>query len=355
MDFLALSRMWAQVSSEAVEEAEAVAEAKYGPKGKGGKGGFKGAAQASSFPDLYAKTFQQWEPETYQPDPDVVAFCKNYKIEEHVMGQLDELMKNRKATFEEDMLRLTNDLDRCRNPNGLLICKIKQMREGTFVGQWLKPDPEINHFTKKFNLDAEAQKRFAECICRHTPAKRQAVYMELELHLEASQNPSAFMMMNLKKIGDGESLGPVQEHAGGGKGKKGDKGDSKGDSKGGKDDRRDDRRDDRGRERERDREPNRDQRDRRGEDRDRNRGYNDDRHGDRGNRDSDRNYDKDRRDRDYGDRDRDRDRNSGRNYDRDRRDDRSRSRGHGDGRDRRDQDSSRRRDGEFESWDSFRR
>merc|ERR1719163_1789840 len=108
-------------------------------------------------------------------------------------------MMNRQDTFEEDMLRLWTDLEEARSPNGLLIHHMRQMEEGSFVGQ-CKPDPEMTHLIKKFQLDAEAKKRLSDCVCRHPPEKRMKYYEQLELHLDASQKPSAAAMMLLRKI-----------------------------------------------------------------------------------------------------------------------------------------------------------
>lgn len=254
-----------------------------------------------------------------EADERVKKLCAKYNIEEHVESQLDKLMMDRQDTFDEDIRRLYNDLERCRNTNGMLITKIKQMREGTFVGQWAKPDPEITHFSKKFKLDTEAVRRLSEAISRHTPEMRQKIYIELELHLDESSNPSALVMMFLRKIANGESLGPVEPRAGG-KGKKG-KGESKdGDDRdrdgerGRGDDRRNDRREDR--DDRRDDRRDRDQRGGRGEDarHQRHRSRSRDRGEIRGRNDAD------RRDRDYGQSrdDRDTNRRSDRNNDRDR-------------------------------------
>merc|ERR1719253_2089031 len=98
---------------------------------------------------------------------------------------------------------------------------MKQMEDGSFVGQ-CKPDPEMVHIIKKFKLDTEAKKRLTDCVCRHTPEKRQKYYTELELHLDASSKPSAAAMMLLRKIKDGISLGAPERKGGGKGGGKGD-------------------------------------------------------------------------------------------------------------------------------------
>lgn len=290
-----------------------------------------------------------------EPDARVKDLCFKHNIETHLMAQLDLLLADRdkrQGTMDDDIRRLYHDLDRCANPNGRLVIKIKQIRDGTFVGLWAEPDPEIAHFQKKFKLDAEAVRRFSEAISLHSPDKRQDMYVELENHLTASANPSALMMTFLKKIALGESLGEVKGSGKGGKSKdNGRKGDDRGrDDRRDRDDRRrddgDDRRqryrsrsggggggrgrdsgggrgrdDDRGGKGGRDDYGGRDDRDRRSDNKRDDYGGRDDRGSARGSG-SDRNYDREERDRGGSDRgggrhgeERDRDRG------RDRRDD----------------------------------
>jgi len=256
-----------------------------------GKGGSSGKQMVSD---------ESWDPTSLAPD--IADLCRRFDIDDNRAYQLSELLEPRKETRDEDVKRLWNDLERSRNPMGLLITKIKQLREGTFVGQWLKPDPEMQHFKRKFNLDSEATRRLEECVSRHSKERRQKYYAELELHLEASHNPSALIMMQLKKIANGEDLGEVKEQGGNtGKGKaKGKKGEpEKDDNKG----RRGSRSRSNHRQRSRSRRAQRDEgdRSRRDYDRDGNRDgrFNDFYANDRDRRDSDRDNDRERtRDRD---------------------------------------------------------
>merc|ERR1712129_177328 len=204
----------------------------------------------------------------------------------------NDLMRERKDTFEADMARRWTDLERAQSPNGLLVSQMRQMREGTFIGK-NAPDPEYAEIVKRFKLDNTAEEKLLDCLSRHPYEKRKEYYAPLDRFLSASGNPSAVAMGLLRKIGEGEPLG---EPKGKGKGK-GDEG------KGGRDGNRDQDRD------------RRDQdRDRHDRDRDRSRGR-EDRGRDRG------------RDDGYRDRGRD-DRDQGRDdgY-RDNRDDRDRGRG----------------------------
>jgi len=106
--------------------------------------------------------------------PEIVELCDTYHVDEFHTKKLHDMLMERPETMEADIIRLWNDLAEARNPNGLLNSFMKQMDEGTFVGQ-CEPDPEMMHLIRKFNLDAEAKKRLTDCVCRHKPEKKTEV------------------------------------------------------------------------------------------------------------------------------------------------------------------------------------
>mmetsp|Transcript_25179 Transcript_25179/g.57900 ORF Transcript_25179/g.57900 Transcript_25179/m.57900 type:complete len:286 (-) Transcript_25179:35-892(-) len=139
-------------------------------------------------------------------DPDVQELGDYFNIEDRHVKRLNELMKGRKATFEADLLRLYDVLERAHSPAGLLVVKMREMEEGTFIGK-AKPCPKLSSMIKKFKLDGEAEGKLADILARYDEDKRQDYLGQLERHLEASNKPSAMAMMLLKKLGDGQPLG----------------------------------------------------------------------------------------------------------------------------------------------------
>mmetsp|Transcript_45517 Transcript_45517/g.83323 ORF Transcript_45517/g.83323 Transcript_45517/m.83323 type:complete len:282 (+) Transcript_45517:121-966(+) len=139
-------------------------------------------------------------------DPDVQELGDYFNIEDRHVKRLNELMKGRKATFEADLLRLYDVLERAHSPAGLLVVKMREMEEGTFIGK-AKPCPKLVSMIKKFKLDSEAEGKLADILARYDEEKRQDYLGQLERHLEASNKPSAMAMMLLKKLGDGQPLG----------------------------------------------------------------------------------------------------------------------------------------------------
>lgn len=144
-------------------------------------------------------------------DPDVMELCEHFHVEEHHVERLDKLMKKRRSTFEEDMLKLWEKMSEARNPLAMLMTKLKEMEDGTFVGTIV--DKDVQRFVRLYNIDDQAEKRLTDILVRWKQDKRAQYVADLERHLEVSARPSATVMMLLKKLGGGEALpkpGPVQ-------------------------------------------------------------------------------------------------------------------------------------------------
>ncbi|CAJ1340153.1 unnamed protein product [Effrenium voratum] len=262
--------------------------------------------------------------------PDIQELCDEFYIETRHIEKLNELMKDRHETWNEDLKKLREIMEEARSPCGMLVVKMKEMEDGTFVA--INRDKRMQHLKEKFKLDRIAETRLSDILARCSDEKKDEYYHDLERHFECSGKPSATAMLLMKKLANGEPLGPPgrpgpgswldkqkngerEDRHGGGGGGGGGGGDRGGDRGGGGRDYGGDRRGGGGGGRtEMKRSRDRDHRDRRGGDRgDRDRGDRD-----RGDRDRG-----ERGDRDRGDRDR-RSRSRGRREDRDRRDDRER-------------------------------
>merc|ERR1719373_1505151 len=83
---------------------------------------------------------------------------------------------------------------------------MREMEEGTFVGK-AKADKDLAAMSKKFKLDDQAESKLADILARYDEKKRKEYLVEIEKHLEVSNRPSAMVMMLLRKLGDGASLG----------------------------------------------------------------------------------------------------------------------------------------------------
>eukprot|EP00913_Durusdinium_trenchii_P016847 g15837.t1 len=139
-------------------------------------------------------------------DPDVQELCDYFHIEERHARRLNDIMKNREDTFVADMERLYDVLERANSPAGLLVVKMREMEEGTFVGK-VKADKDLAAVSKKYKLDEQAESKLADILARYDDARRKEYLIEIERHLEVSNRPSAMAMLLLRKLGEGQSLG----------------------------------------------------------------------------------------------------------------------------------------------------
>merc|ERR1719277_463422 len=83
---------------------------------------------------------------------------------------------------------------------------MREMEEGTFVGK-AKASGQLATISKKFKLDDPAESKLADILNRYDEKKRNEYVAEIEKHLEVSNRPSAMVMMLLRKLGEGQSLG----------------------------------------------------------------------------------------------------------------------------------------------------
>lgn len=138
-------------------------------------------------------------------NPDVQELADHFGLDERITKRLDDEMKNRQDTFEGDLIALWDILETARVPAGLLSVKIKEMQDGTFIGE-PKMDKDIKEFKKKYNLDDQATRKLAEVLQNRSSTRKDDIEL-IHRHLETSNKPSARIMMMLGKLRSGEPLG----------------------------------------------------------------------------------------------------------------------------------------------------
>lgn len=166
----------------------------------------QGEASGNPMLSMLMKKPGDVEMETMGPiDPDVQELCDHFNIEERHVVKLGELMKSRQDTFEGDMLKLWEELERARVPNGMLVVTMREMENGRFIGKGTHKD--LNDLCERHKLDETATSKLGDILARYEEDRRQEYMREVDRHLEVSSRPSAMVMMLLKKLGNGESLG----------------------------------------------------------------------------------------------------------------------------------------------------
>jgi hypothetical protein len=136
---------------------------------------------------------------------EVQELADHFGLDERQTRDLDALLKNRKDTFGDDVYGLWANLKNAHNPGAMCTVKMREMRDGSFVGR-AKPSPEVRELQKKFKLDDQAMGQLAQ-IFGGTGDTKKDMLDQLDRHLEVSNQPSSRVMMLLKKLRMGEPLG----------------------------------------------------------------------------------------------------------------------------------------------------
>merc|ERR1719413_113610 len=142
------------------------------------------------------------KPEDEEIDPDVRELGDYFNIEERWIKRLNETMKKRMDTKEQDIAKLYEVLERARSPTGLLTVKIGEMECGQFVGK-IKPDKDVERLARKFKLDDHVTSRLTELAVRRRGSKEQDLE-RIEQHLRYCKRPSAMATLLAGKLLEGE-------------------------------------------------------------------------------------------------------------------------------------------------------
>ncbi|CAE7716302.1 unnamed protein product [Symbiodinium sp. CCMP2456] len=141
-------------------------------------------------------------------DPQVSELAEYHGLDDRATRALDEEMKKRRATFESDLQALWVGLEGAKNPSGMLMMKLKDMRMGTFKGMTAL-DKQIHDFAKRNRLDAQAAVKLAEVL--HNRDDIEADLSKIQKHLERSNKPSSLVMMMLRDLREGKPIKELQE------------------------------------------------------------------------------------------------------------------------------------------------
>merc|ERR1719373_1335552 len=126
--------------------------------------------------------------ENLEIDPDVRELGDYFNIEDRWIKRLNETMKKRRDTKEQDIAKLYEVLERARSPTGLLTVKIGEMECGQFVGK-IKPDKDVERLARKFKLDDHVTSRLTEVVVRRRGSKEEDLE-RIEQHLRYCKRPS---------------------------------------------------------------------------------------------------------------------------------------------------------------------
>merc|ERR1719161_500937 len=162
-------------------------------------------------PDVAAQNITQQRALEYEQEknnsmviePEVVELAHHFQLTDRHARMLDEQLKKRNDTYEDDIAAMYEILKGAKNPADLLMVSIRWMAEGTFNG--IKtPNPDVEKAAKKYKLDAPSACKLAEVLeSRKDPDDD---LRKISSHLERSNKPSSLVMMMLKNLKSGNPI-----------------------------------------------------------------------------------------------------------------------------------------------------
>lgn len=139
-------------------------------------------------------------------EPEVIEFAAHFDLSDRHAKALNEVLKHRNNTYDDDLGALYEVLGKCNNPAqkaDLLNMNIRWMREGTFNGMY-GPNLDVHAAATKYKLDAPAACKLSEALENRQDSEDDM--RKICLHLERSNRPSSLVMMFLKELKAGNSI-----------------------------------------------------------------------------------------------------------------------------------------------------
>jgi len=150
-----------------------------------------------------AMEFEQQKANSLAIEPEVVELAHHFQLTDRHARMLDEQLKKRNDTYEDDIAAMYEILKGAKNPADLLMVSIRWMAEGTFNGT-ATPNPDVAKAAKKYKLDAPSACKLAEVLeGRKDPDED---LRKVNTHLERSNKPSSLVMMMLKNLKAGNAV-----------------------------------------------------------------------------------------------------------------------------------------------------
>mmetsp|Transcript_29666 Transcript_29666/g.81661 ORF Transcript_29666/g.81661 Transcript_29666/m.81661 type:complete len:420 (-) Transcript_29666:2-1261(-) len=160
---------------------------------------------AVNFTQQQALEYEQEKANSTKLEAEVLELQHHFNLTDRHARLLDEQLKKRNNTFEDDVAAMYEILKGAKNPADLLMVSVRWMAEGVFRGT-RTPNPEVEKVAKKYKLDAPSACKLAEVLeGRSDP---EGDLRKVCTHLERSNRPSALVMMMLKDLKSGN---PVEE------------------------------------------------------------------------------------------------------------------------------------------------
>merc|ERR1719237_279040 len=150
-----------------------------------------------------ALEYEEEKSKSTKLEPEVIELAHHFNLTDRHARLLDEQLKKRNNTFDDDVAAMYEILKGAKNPADLLMVSVRWMAEGVFNGT-RTPNPDVEKVAKKYKLDAPSACKLAEVLeSRNDPDND---LRKICTHLDRSNRPSALVMMMLKDLKSGNAV-----------------------------------------------------------------------------------------------------------------------------------------------------
>merc|ERR1740117_194194 len=110
-----------------------------------------------------AVEYEQEKKSSMVVEPEVIELAHHFQVTDRHARMLDEQLKKRNDTYEEDIASMYEILKGAKNPADLLMVSIRWMADGTFNGLDT-PNPDVGKAAKRYKLDPPSACKLAEVL-----------------------------------------------------------------------------------------------------------------------------------------------------------------------------------------------
>merc|ERR1719446_844945 len=130
-----------------------------------------------------AMEYEQEKANSSTMEPEVIELSHHFNLTDRHARMLDEQLKKRNNSYEDDIAAMYEILKGAKNPADLLMVSIRWMAEGVFNGT-KTPNEAVEKLAKKYKLDAPSACKLAEAL--ESVGDPDDILQKVNSHLERS-------------------------------------------------------------------------------------------------------------------------------------------------------------------------
>merc|ERR1719412_1766553 len=118
---------------------------------------------ATNITQQQAMQYEEEKSKSTKLEPEVIELAHHFNLTDRHARLLDEQLKKRNNTFDDDVAAMYEILKGAKNPADLLMVSVRWMAEGVFNGT-RTPNADVEKIAKKYKLDAPSACKLAEVL-----------------------------------------------------------------------------------------------------------------------------------------------------------------------------------------------